>query len=159
MFVVERSGALFSTAFLLTGERQAAEDLVQSALAGTLARLEGLRDTAAIEGYVRRAMYHEQVSRWRRPRGRVVYTDSVPERAQRGHDEASDLRLVMRSALGRLTRRQRTILVLRYFEDLPEGAIAGMLGISVGAVRSQIHRSLERLKKVAPELRSMREPA
>lgn len=55
-FVIDRSGALFSTAYLLTGDRHAAEDLVQSALAKTAARWHDLRDPAAIEGYVRRAM-------------------------------------------------------------------------------------------------------
>lgn len=141
-FVVERSGALFRTAYLLTGSRQAAEDLVQSALAKTAARLTRLRDPAAIEGYVRRAMYHEQVSWWRRSgTATEVSTDRPPEQADDGHADASELRLVVRAALARLTRRQRAVLVLRYFEDLPESEVAKVLGISVGAVRSQTHRS------------------
>ncbi|WP_433247055.1 sigma factor [Streptosporangium sp. CA-135522] len=52
---------------MLTGDRHAAEDLVQSALAKTAVKWRGLRDPAAIEGYVRRVVYHEQVSWWRRP--------------------------------------------------------------------------------------------
>ncbi|GII01759.1 SigE family RNA polymerase sigma factor [Planobispora takensis] len=156
--VTDRSAALFRTAYLLTGDRHAAEDLVQSALAKTAARWRGLRDPAAIEGYVRRAMYHEQVSRWRR-RSRVteVSTGWLPDRAGEGHAETVDLRLVMRSALARLTPRQRAVLVLRYFEDLSETEIARVLGIGVGSVRSQIHRSLDRLKKAAPELNAVRE--
>jgi RNA polymerase sigma-70 factor (sigma-E family) len=157
VFVAERSAALFRTAYLLTGQRQAAEDLMQSALTKTVARLDGLRDPDAVEGYVRRAMYHEQVSRWRRPRAAEVFTDRPPDRPEQGHAEAADLRLVVRSALARLTPRQRAILVLRYFEDLSETEVAEALGISVGAVRSQTHRSLRRLLKVAPELRAMRE--
>ncbi|UBU14910.1 SigE family RNA polymerase sigma factor [Nonomuraea gerenzanensis] len=157
-FVVGRSGALFRTAYLLTGERHAAEDLVQSALAKTAAKWRGLRDPAAIEGYVRRVMYHEQVSWWRR-RSRVaeVSTGWLPDQARDGHADGADLRVMMRAALGRLTPRQRTILVLRYFEDLSETEIARVLGIRVGSVRSQIHRSLERLKQTAPELTIMRE--
>ncbi|MER7206205.1 SigE family RNA polymerase sigma factor [Streptosporangium sp. NPDC000239] len=157
-FVIDRSGALFRTAYLLTGDRHAAEDLVQSALAKTAAKWRGLRDTAAIEGYVRRVMYHEQVSRWRR-RSRIaeVPTGWLPERIGDGHAEAADLRLVMREALARLTPRQRTILVLRYFEDLSETEIARLLGVRVGSVRSQIHRSLERLRAAAPELSTVRE--
>ncbi|MEV4111725.1 SigE family RNA polymerase sigma factor [Nonomuraea sp. NPDC049695] len=159
-FVVERSAALFRTAYLLTGDRHSAEDLVQSALAKTAAKLARLRDPAAVEGYVRRAMYHEQVSWWRRrSKAAEVSTDHLPDLADDGHADVADLRLVMRSALARLTPRQRAVLVLRYFEDLPESEIAKVLGISVGTVRSQTHRSLERLKKVAPELRTMREPA
>ncbi|MGR6916231.1 SigE family RNA polymerase sigma factor [[Actinomadura] parvosata] len=157
-FVIDRSGALFRTAYLLTGDRHAAEDLVQSALAKTAARWRGVRDPEAIEGYVRRTMYHEQVSWWRR-RSRVVEvsTDERLERAGDGHAEAADLRLTMRAALSRLTPRQRTMLVLRYFEDKSETEIAELLGVRVGTVRSQIHRSLERLKKSAPELSAVRE--
>ncbi|MER6007890.1 SigE family RNA polymerase sigma factor [Nonomuraea sp. NPDC052116] len=157
-FVVDRSGALFRTAYLLTGDRHAAEDLVQSALVKTAAKWRSLRDPAAIEGYVRRAMYHEQVSWWRR-RSRVaeVSTGRPPERIDAGHADVADLRLVMRAALARLTPRQRTMLVLRYFEDLSETEIARLLGVRVGSVRSQIYRSLERLKKTAPELTTVRE--
>ncbi|MFI9847059.1 SigE family RNA polymerase sigma factor [Nonomuraea sp. NPDC051941] len=157
-FVVDRSGALFRTAYLLTGDRHAAEDLVQSALVKTAAKWRSLRDPAAIEGYVRRAMYHEQVSWWRR-RSRVaeVSTGRPPERIDAGHADVADLRLVMRAALARLTARQRTMLVLRYFEDLSETEIARLLGVRVGSVRSQIYRSLERLKQTAPELTTVRE--
>ncbi|MBB6345561.1 SigE family RNA polymerase sigma factor [Nonomuraea muscovyensis] len=157
-FVIDRSAALFRTAYLLTGDRHAAEDLVQSALAKTAARWRDLRDPASIEGYVRRAMYHEQVSWWRR-RSRVteVSTGLPPDQAGDGHADAADLRLVMRAALARLTPRQRTMLVLRYFEDLSETEIARLLGVRVGSVRSQIYRSLDRLKKAAPELSAVRE--
>jgi RNA polymerase sigma-70 factor (sigma-E family) len=157
-FVVDRSGALFRTAYLLTGDRHAAEDLVQSALVKTAAKWRSLRDPAAIEGYVRRVMYHEQVSWWRR-RSRVaeVSTGWLPDQTDDGHADVVDLRMVMRAALSRLTPRQRTMLVLRYFEDLSETEIARVLGVRVGSVRSQIYRSLERLKKTAPELTTVRE--
>ncbi|WP_067136132.1 SigE family RNA polymerase sigma factor [Microtetraspora malaysiensis] len=157
-FVIDRSGALFRTAYLLTGDRHAAEDLVQSALTKTAAKWRGLRDPASIEGYVRRVMYHEQVSRWRR-RSRVaeVPTEWLPDQVGGEHAEMVDLRVVMRTALARLTPRQRTMLVLRYFEDLSETEIARLLGLRVGSVRSQIYRSLERLKKAAPELSTVRE--
>ncbi len=65
---------------------------------------------------------------------------------------AAEVRLVVRTALSRLTARQRTVLVLRYFEDLPEAEVARLLGCSVGTVRSTTHRSLARLRTLAPEL-------
>lgn len=157
-FVVERSAALFRTAYLLTGDRHSAEDLVQSALAKTAASWRRLRDPAAVEGYVRRAIYHEQVSWWRRrSRTAEISTEHLPDQGDEGHAEAADLRLAMRAALLRLTPRQRAVLVLRYFEDLSETEIATVLGIRVGSVRSQIYRSLERLKRIAPELDAMKE--
>ncbi|TDD13106.1 SigE family RNA polymerase sigma factor [Nonomuraea diastatica] len=157
-FVADRSGALFRTAYLLTGDRHAAEERVQSALVKTAAKWRSLRDPVAIEGYVRRVMYHEQVSWWRR-RSRVaeVPTGWLPDQIGDGHADVVDLRMVMRAALARLTPRQRTMLVLRYFEDLSETEIARLLGVRVGSVRSQIYRSLERLKKTAPELTTVRE--
>lgn len=157
-FVVDRSGALFRTAYLLTGDRHAAEDLVQSALVKTAAKWRSLRDPAAIEGYVRRVMYHEQVSWWRR-RSRVAEVSSsrLPDRTGDGHADVVELRMVMRTALSRLTPRQRTMLVLRYFEDLSETEIARLLGVRVGSVRSQIYRSLARLKETAPELTTVKE--
>lgn len=157
-FVVDRSGALFRTAYLLTGDRHAAEDLVQSALVKTAAKWRSLRDPAAIEGYVRRVMYHEQVSWWRR-RSRVAEVSSsrLPDQTGDGHADVVELRMVMRTALSRLTPRQRTMLVLRYFEDLSETEIARLLGVRVGSVRSQIYRSLARLKETAPELTTVKE--
>ncbi|MEV0379271.1 sigma-70 family RNA polymerase sigma factor [Nonomuraea sp. NPDC050643] len=59
---------------------------------------------------------------------------------------------LVQTALARLTARQRAVLVLRYFEDLPEKEIAQVLGCSVGTVRSTAHRSLARLREIAPEL-------
>lgn len=60
----------------------------------------------------------------------------------------------MREALGRLTARQRSVLVLRYFEDLPEADVARLLGCSIGTVRSTTHR-LARLRTLAPELAAL----
>ncbi|MDQ0759816.1 DNA-directed RNA polymerase specialized sigma24 family protein [Streptomyces canus] len=62
---------------------------------------------------------------------------------------------MMRQALSRLTARQRTVLVLRYFEDMPEADVARLLGCSVGTVRSTTHRSPARLRQLAPELAAL----
>lgn len=64
----------------------------------------------------------------------------------------------MRDALARLTARQRTVLVLRYFEDLPEADVARLLGCTVGTVRSTAHRSLAKLRTLAPELSALGSP-
>ncbi|MCK2213866.1 SigE family RNA polymerase sigma factor [Actinomadura sp. ATCC 31491] len=137
--------------FLLTGgDQHAAEDLVQHALAKLATRW---RRVAAPEAYARQTMYRQQVSWWRTStrRGEVVLADP-PEAAARDLNHQSELRLVLRAALARLTARQRAVLVLRYFEDLPEQDVARALGCSVGTVRSTAHRSLARLREIAPEL-------
>ncbi|WP_345392127.1 SigE family RNA polymerase sigma factor [Nonomuraea salmonea] len=150
-FVAARSPALMRLGYLLTGgDQHAAEDLVQTALAKLAGRW---RRVAAPEAYVRQIMYRQQVSWWRASvRRPEVVQASPPERAARDAHHQSELRLVLRSALSRLTARQRAVLVLRYFEDLPEQDVAKMLGCTVGTVRSTAHRSLARLREIAPEL-------
>ncbi|NRQ38955.1 SigE family RNA polymerase sigma factor [Nonomuraea sp. NN258] len=150
-FVAARSPALMRLGFLLTGgDQHAAEDLVQSALAKLASRW---RRVAAPEAYARQIMYRQQVSWWRVSgrRGEVVQA-TPPDSAQDDLTHRSELRLLLRDALARLTARQRAVLVLRYFEDLPEREVAEALGCSVGTVRSTAHRSLARLREIAPEL-------
>lgn len=150
-FVAARSPALMRLAFLLTGgDQHAAEDLLQSALAKTVARWRTVEEP---EAYVRQVMYRDQVSLWRRAGGRrETAVAQPPDWAVQDATHAVDVRIVVRRALARLTRRQRAVLVLRYFEDLPEAEVAAVLGCSVGTVRSTAHRSLARLRTLAPEL-------
>lgn len=150
-FVSARSPALMRLGFMLSGgDQHAAEDLVQAALAKLAARW---RQVDAPEAYVRQIMYRQQVNWWRAigRRGEVIQAEP-PDRPGADGTHQSDLRMVLRAALARLTPRQRAVLVLRYFEDLPEDRIAAMLSCSVGTVRSTTFRSLARLRQIAPEL-------
>ncbi|MFD0899065.1 SigE family RNA polymerase sigma factor [Actinomadura sediminis] len=153
-FVAARSGSLIRTAYVLAGDQHAAEDLLQSALAKTAARWGRVRDNP--EGYVRRAMYNEQVNRWRRRRRESVVA-RPPELPSTGPDV--DLRVTLERALLALPPRKRAVLVLRYYEDLPEREIAEIMGCSVGTVRSQAHRAIARLRELAPDLAAHLEPA
>lgn len=150
-FVSARSGALFATAFLLTGQREAAEDLLQTALTKTADHWDRVDQP---EAYVRKVLYHHQVNRWRlRSWSRERTVDVVPEPiAERDPSAGTDLRVSLIAALRRLGPRQRAVVVLRYFEDLPESSVAALLGISVGTVRSQCHRALATLRVTCPEL-------
>lgn len=151
-FVAARSAALFRSAYLLTGQREQAEDLLQGVLAKVARRWTRIR--LQPDAYVRRALYHEQVSRWRRRSwGREAAYGSVPDRAAPGDATAAvDLRLALAAALSRLTPRQRAVVVLRYVEDLAETEVAAVLDVSVGTVRSTAHRALARLRADCPEL-------
>ncbi|MET9735797.1 SigE family RNA polymerase sigma factor [Streptomyces sp. NPDC006458] len=158
-FVAGRSSALLRTAVLLSGgDRHAGEDLLQNALVKAAGRWRRIDEP---EAYVRQILYRQQISRWRLKWRRLELTVAEPPEKHPVPDgsTAAELRLVMREALGRLTARQRAVLVLRYFEDLPEAEVARLLGCSVGTVRSTTHRSLARLRAVAPELAALEDRA
>ncbi|AGL13782.1 ECF subfamily RNA polymerase sigma-24 subunit [Actinoplanes sp. N902-109] len=153
-FVRARTPALLRTAFLLTGDRHLAEDLVQDALARTHRAARRLRDDGHFEAYARTAMYHLQVSRWRRRRVAEAMSATPLDRAAPGSDHAGrvDLQVSLHAALALLTKRQRAVLVLRFFEDRTEAEAAELLACSVGTVKSQTSKALARLRQIAPEL-------
>jgi RNA polymerase sigma-70 factor (sigma-E family) len=152
-FVRARTPALLRTAYLLTGDQQLAEDLVQTALAKTSLAWRRLQRSDNAEAYVRQVMYHQQVSWWRRRRVAEKLSDAVPETpSESGAEDRAATRLAVHSALMRLTPSQRAVLVLRYFDDQPDSVVADLLGISVGTVKSQTHKALAKLRAVAPEL-------
>jgi RNA polymerase sigma-70 factor (sigma-E family) len=156
-FAQTRTPALIRVAYLLTGDQHAAEDLVQSALAKTFARWHAVRHDDP-EGYVRTVMYREQVSWWRRRR-RQRETPPTWATPERGPDptEHAGLRLAMREALLKLPAPQRTVVVLRYYEDLTETQVAEALGCSIGTVRSRTHRAISRLRETLPALEPLLE--
>lgn len=149
-FVAARWSSLFRAALLLTGQREAAEDLVQIALARVAGRWNRLDQP---EPYIRRIMYHQQVSRWRlRSWGRERPTDVLPDVAEScDRTDEADTRLSLMEALRHLSPQQRAVIVLRFYEDLPDSEIAATLGISVGAVRSHNHRGLTKLRALRSE--------
>ena len=139
-FVITRRSALLRTAYLLTGNHQDAEDLVQSALIKVVPKWTRIKDQP--EPYVRQVLARESVNRWRRRRWREVSTDVLPERM---HHDSVD-RIALLEDLRRLSPRQRAVLVLRYFDDLTEAETAATLGISVGTVKSHVRDALARMR-------------
>ena len=146
-FVAARSAALSRTAYLLTGDHHLAQDLVQAALMQAVRHWRRIHTSP--EAYVRRAMYHQNISWWRRRK--------VAETSLGAYDDPApatdpDLRLTLDQALARLTPKQRTVLVLRFYEDLTEVETARALGLSTSTVKSTTRQSLARLRALAPEL-------
>lgn len=150
-FVAARTSALARTAYLLTGNHHDAEDLVQVAL--FKAAKQWRRIEHHPEPYVRRILYNESVSRWRHRRTQVQerLTDAPPESAVDARGDI-DTALTLERALARLTPNQRTVLVLRFYEDLSETQTATAMGVRPGTVKSQTRHALMRLREVAPEL-------
>ena len=152
-YVTERSRSLLRTAYLLTGNRADAEDLVQAALAKTYMAWDRIEDRNALDGYVRRAMVNTHISWWRRRRLEEYPTDEIPDQAVADHSGTSDLQDTLRRAVDRLPQRMRAAVVLRYFEDMTEAEVADVLGVSLGTVKSTVSRAVAKLR-IDAELQS-----
>ena len=145
-FVAGRSGALLRTAYLITGNRTDAEDLLQTALAKTYLAWGRIRDREHPDAYVRRVMVNTNTSWWRKRRIDESPMEVMPEAPGRDEFGDRDLHDALWQALATLPRKQRAVLVLRYFEQLSEEEIASALGISPGTVKSQASRALAKLR-------------
>ena len=139
-FVAVCSGRLLRTAYLLTHDWPRAEDLLQTALAR--AWLAWGRIQTHPEPYVRKIIVNTYASWWRRRWNSEDPTDRVPDPAavqRHGLDPHAvvDERDALWRALRRLPKRQRAVIVLRYFEDLSEAEIAEALGCAVGTPKGR----------------------
>ena len=153
-FVVARGSALHRTAVLLTRQEQAAQDLVQIALAKawqSWSRIDGNH-----EAYVRAIMVNEFASAWRRRWRGELSTADLPDLPLVGNDDDDgdvvSTRQSLMAALATLPARQRAVVVLRFFHDYTEAATAEAMGVSVGTVKSQTFKALAALR-VSDELR------
>jgi RNA polymerase sigma-70 factor (sigma-E family) len=144
-----RQRAMLRTAWMLTGDWSAAEDLVQVALVKVWLRWARVASHGDPSAYFRRILVNEFLTGKRRLWRREVPEEDLPESAfAQDAFQRLDDRDVIRRLLRRLPRVQRTTLVLRFYEDLSDGQIAGLMNCPVGTVRSRISRSLEALREV-----------
>jgi RNA polymerase sigma-70 factor (sigma-E family) len=146
-YVVARSAALLRTAYLLTGNRADAEDLLQTALAKTYLSWDKIRERESVDAYVRKVMINTRTSWWRRRKVDEYATDDLPERP--GTKDATadaDLHDALWKALAQLPKKQRAMVVLRYYEDLSEAETAAIVGVTVGTVKSTVSRALAKLR-------------
>jgi RNA polymerase sigma-70 factor (sigma-E family) len=147
-FVEDRSTALLRTAYLLTGDRGHAEDLLQTALMRTARHWPRARD--APEAYARQVLVNLSRDRirslFRRPREAPMPPDPDNLRAIDSGIEQVTERGVMVRALARLPIRQRQVVILRFYEDMSVEQTAELLGFSTGTVKSHTSRALARLR-------------
>lgn len=145
----DRGRALVAYAYLLTGDLRDAEDLTQDALVKTVLRTRTGLSLDTAEAYVRRAIASTFIDgrrRWRRwtdalPRLRREVDDDVPDTADRVSTQVT-----VREALGTLPPRERSCIVLRYFEDLSVAQIADTLNLSTGTVKRYLSDAVHRLE-------------
>lgn len=147
-FVREHTSALLRTAYLLTGNRPAAEELVQDTLVRLYPKWERVEGADVPLAYVRRALANAFVNQQRRASRREYAYEDVPERIDNRDalGQLADRDEIWRGLRG-LPDRQRAALVLRFFEDLSDEESAAALGCRVGTVRSLISRGLAALRE------------
>src|SRR4051794_648268 len=156
-YVRSRTGALLGLAVAVSGDRHVAEDVVQDVLLKVQTRWTTIEQLDDPHAYVRRMVVNEHLS-WRRKWSRVVpfaevtLFDDRPDDASRHAD-----RTALIQALGSLTRRQRTVLALRFYEGLSDREIAALLGCGEGSVRTHASRALAALRTKGDQLLTIRE--
>lgn len=143
------------TAYLLVGSHEAAEDLVQSALEKTFPRWSRIRRMDAPEAYVRRIVVNNAHAAWRSAQrmptvalGVLGAGSGASPPAAGDHAEDVTLRDSLLRALDELPHGMRTIVVLRYWEELSVQEVADLQRCSAGNVKSQAARGLERLREL-----------
>ena len=138
-------------AFLMLGDRQAAEDVVQEAFCGLYRAWDRLPDHGNVQGYLRVSVLNGCRSALRRSR-RVLRPLALPAAASAEAEAlAGEEQRATVAALRRLPPRQREVLVLRYFADLPEYETALAMGVSRGTVKSTTARALAALGRMLRE--------
>ena len=158
-FALARTPALYRSAWLLCGDRHGAEDLVQETLAKLYVRwrrpfASRIENPAA---YAQTTLTRTFLSgRRRRSSGELPYADP-PERGTTDPTRQSDDRLALQAALAELSPPDRTVLVLRYLDDLSVAETAQRMGVSVGAVRTRSSRALDKMRELADASLFLRE--
>lgn len=146
-FVLRTWPHLDRVALALTGSRHDADDLLQNAYTKAYKAWPRLLQAAHPEAYVRRILVNESASSWRRPWRRAERsTPELPERPAGAPQDAYAAHDEVWREIQRLPKRQRAVLVLRYYEDLTERQTADVLGVAIGTVKSQTSVALRRLR-------------
>ncbi|MEV8373412.1 SigE family RNA polymerase sigma factor [Kribbella sp. NPDC056861] len=145
-FARARTPQLYRTAWLLTGDRHHAEDLVQETLAKMFRAWRGLQRIDNPPAYAQTVLARTFISQRRRRSWSEQPVSSMPERADRPGDPA--LRISLQNALAELSPLDRAVLVLRFFEDRSVEQVALDLGKNAGAIRTRTSRALDRLRAV-----------
>ncbi len=144
-FVEAQWSPLFRTAYLLTGDYQLAEDLLQTTFSKVFLKWQHISRLGQPAAYARTMLTNQATSWWRRRSSSELPTSQCPEQGTASHEEAVTQSLIMWKALATLAPRQRAVVVLRDYEDLSEAEIAETLGIATGTVKSHCSAALSRL--------------
>jgi RNA polymerase sigma-70 factor (sigma-E family) len=146
-YVRNRQDALLRSARRLVPDPIEAQDLLQTALVRTYGRWDGIADKSLADAYLRRVMINTRTEWWRARKLDEVPTDQLPEDSvEDGTEQHADRALLM-DILQVLAPKQRSVVVLRHWEQMTTEETAEALGMSTGTVKSTLHRALARLRQ------------
>jgi RNA polymerase sigma-70 factor (sigma-E family) len=147
-FAATQMPAVLRFAAVLAGDRASAEDLAQEVLVRAYSRWDKIGCLERPEFYVRKMILNQFISWRRRSLRQIPAGGAAAENASTTPDHADVYteRQALLAELGKLPRRQRAVLVLRYYEDRDDAEIADLLGCTPGTVRGYASRALAALR-------------
>jgi RNA polymerase sigma-70 factor (sigma-E family) len=147
-YVSARLPRLHRTAYLLCGDADRADDVVQATVVSAYVHWDRVRAADNVDAYVHRMLVHEFLAAKRLSWSKVLLLDRVPDRPSTAPGVGVEDRDAVLDALSHLAKGQRAAVVLRYFVDLSVEETAQALGLSEGTVKSQTARGLATLRKL-----------
>ena len=149
--MLEHQSMVFSIAMRILGDRSAAEEVAQDVFIALHTKLVDLASDAHVLYWLRRVTVHRSIDlvreRRRRPEVAMDWNElpELPDLSSAGHDPLLSRRL--QQLVGSLPEVPRTILVLRYQEDMSPDEISDLLDMPVATVKSHLQRSLRLLRE------------
>ncbi|MBD9702928.1 SigE family RNA polymerase sigma factor [Streptomyces caniscabiei] len=146
-YVRTRQDALLRSARRLVPDPVDAQDLLQTALARTFGRWDGIADKRLADAYLRRVMINTRTEWWRARKLEEVPTEQLPDACIEDSTEQHADRALLMDIMKVLAPKQRSVVVLRHWEQMSTEETAAALGMSAGTVKSTLHRALARLRE------------
>ncbi|MFD3948239.1 SigE family RNA polymerase sigma factor [Streptomyces sp. NPDC058579] len=146
-YVRTRQDALLRSARRLVPDPVDAQDLLQTALVRTYGRWDGIADKSLADAYLRRVMINTRTEWWRARKLDEVPTEQLPDASVDDATEQHADRALLMDILKVLAPKQRSVVVLRHWEQMSTEETAAALGMSTGTVKSTLHRALARLRQ------------
>ncbi|AJE83240.1 MULTISPECIES: SigE family RNA polymerase sigma factor [Streptomyces] len=146
-YVRTRQDALLRSARRLVPDPVEAQDLLQTALVRTYGRWDGIADKRLADAYLRRVMINTRTEWWRARKLEEIPTEQLPESSVEDTTEQQADRELLRDIMAVLAPKQRSVVVLRHWEQMSTEETAAALGMSTGTVKSTLHRALARLRE------------
>ncbi|MGN9095660.1 RNA polymerase sigma factor [Flintibacter porci] len=149
-YIRENQTYFYRLAYQYVGDRDLAMDLVQDAVVKALQHWESLREPEAVRSWFYRILVQECMSFLRQNR-RVIYLAEPPEQIQSSQESALEDREALQQAIDRLSPKLKTVVLLRFYEEMQLSEIAEITGTNLSTVKSRLYKGLKKLRESLQE--------